>query len=56
MKSRRSEEDAGGFMIVESLTGAVSVAERADKVCGMPETHWRIVCLLSFMQIGLRRP
>jgi hypothetical protein len=23
MKSRRSEEDAGGFMIVESLTGAV---------------------------------
>jgi len=23
MKSRRSEEDAGGFMIVESLTGTV---------------------------------
>jgi hypothetical protein len=23
MKSRRSEEDSGGFMIVDSLTGAV---------------------------------
>jgi hypothetical protein len=28
MKSRRSEEDAGGFMIVESLTGAVLVGGR----------------------------
>jgi len=28
MKSRRSEEDAGGFMIVESLSGAVLAGGR----------------------------